>query len=517
MSSLEETDLHVEQARRIALPSLIGMEIGHTLWEKGWQPYPFLLHAERELVSAAVDTEEQDWYILNAPNQIGKTSYAALFIFWFIGMFPDRQVIFISYSGEYSSEIGRLVRDLFRMHGERLFGLTVDPDNDSQGDWSLKGHPAGGMLSVGWTGQIQGRQGHLVWVDDLLRTIIEAASPTTKDAQWAEWQGTMFGRRQPGSLYVVSQTRLAEDDLSGRLLAQRNNGGGIPWKHLMYPGLCWVPEDHEGTPEEYRDILGRAPGDPLVTRFSRTKDTPEDNWWRLAQRQLDNPQVFDCMVQQNPTNSESGMFPEDRWVLEYRADWPARYLHTRAWDIAGTEGSGDFTVGALVGKGYDGRYYIEGRYREQVGPEAGIEAVKMHAEADGHAVTIQIEQGKSGSEKTLLEFYQQHLPGYTVEPAKTDGTKEQRAQTYSVLQRQGKVVLPADDDDAVWVAAWIKEAKGMMGDGRRPRHDDTIDCGAYAVRWLAQSDVVSWHDPTDLTDDIERQLELEQMLADMGL
>lgn len=510
-----QADSHIEQARKVALPSLLGVEIGHTIWPKPWKPYPFILDAERELVAATIDEEDQDWFILNAPNQIGKTSFAVLFIFWFIGMFPDRQVIFISYSGEYSSEMGRLVRDLFKLHGERLFGLTIDPDNDSQGDWSLKGHPAGGMLSVGWTGQIQGRQGHLVWIDDLLRTIIEASSSTTKDAQWAEWKGTMWGRRQPGSTYVVSQTRLAEDDLSGRLLKERDDGGYIPWKHLLYPGLCWVPDDYDGDPAHYRDRLGRAPGEPLVTRFSRTKDTPDNNWWTLAQKQLDSPAVFDCMVQQNPVNSESGMFPEDRWAYEYRADWPERFISTRVWDIAGTEGSGDYTVGSLASKSFDGRYYIEERFREQVGPERGIREVVEHAEVDGYAVTIQIEQGKSGSEKQLTEFYAQHLAGYIVEPAKTDGTKEQRAQTYSLLQRQGKIVLPADEKDAEWVAAWVKEHKGMMGDGRKPRHDDQIDTGAYAIRWLAQHEASVWRDPNDV--DIERQMQLEEMLASMGL
>ena len=115
--------------------------------------------------------------------------------------------------------------------------------------------------------------------------------------------------------------------------------------------------------------------------------------------------------------------------------------------------------------------------------------MKALAEADGHAVTIQVEQGKSGSEKQLLAFYAQHLPGFTVEPALTDGTKEQRATTYSVIQKQRKVVLPADEEDAEWVQKWIREHKGMMGDGRRPRHDDQIDVGAYAVRWLAQHEI----------------------------
>ena len=194
------------------------------------------------------------------------TTIAVLLIFWYIGMFPDRQVIFISYSDGYSTETGRLVRDLFKAHGERFFGLTVDRDNDSQGDWSLVGHPSGGMLSVGIGGQITGRQGHLVWIDDILKTMEEAASATVKDGHWSAWQGAIWGRRQPGSTYVVASTCLANDDLSGRLKAQQDAGGGIPWKRLVYPGICYAPEDYEGDPAEYRSgARGTAPHPVLPT------------------------------------------------------------------------------------------------------------------------------------------------------------------------------------------------------------------------------------------------------------
>jgi phage terminase large subunit-like protein len=512
-----QTEAAIEQANRVALPSLIGIELGKNIWEDGWDPYPFLLDMERELVPACMDRDEQQWFIINAPNQIGKSSMALLLIFWYIGMFPDRQVIFISYSDGFSHETGRKVRDLFDTYGEELFGLTVDKDNDSQGDWSLTGHPSGGMLSVGIGGQITGRQGHLVWIDDILRTAEEAASGPRKDTHWKEWQGTIWGRRQPGSVYVVSSTRFADDDLAGRLLKQQSEGGGIDWKVLLYPGLCWVPDDYEGKPEDYRDRLGRAPGDPLVTRFSKPSDTRASNWWVTAEKQLQNPQLFDCMVQQNPTNSDTGMFPEDRWLLIPRADWPDRYIQTRAWDIASTEGGGDYTCGTLCGKDFDGLYYIENVWREQVGPEAGIRAVKDTAGVDGYGVVIQIEEERSGAAKQLSEFYAQHLVGYMVEPAKTDGTKEQRAYIYSTLQKGRKVVLPSDEEDDEWVQRWIKSHKGMMGDGRKPKFDDEIDTGAYGIRWLAQHEAAEYLDPNDLDNDPAQMMAMMELLEAAGL
>lgn len=505
----------LELAEIIALPSRIGMAYGERIWPGGWQPYPFLLDAEREIVAACADESKEDWFILNAPNQIGKTAYAALLLFWFIGMFPDKQVIFISYSDAYSHEVGRLVRDLFKLYGQELFGLTVDRDNDSQGDWSLAGHPGGGLLSVGIGGLITGRQGHLVWIDDVLRNMQEAASAPTKEAHWKEWKGTIWGRRQPGCTYVVSATRLADDDLTGRLEKEQLEGGGIPWKRLVYPGICVLPDDYDGDPDDYVDRLGRRVGEPLQTRFSRPTDTVDDNWWVTARKQLNSDIIFDCMIQQNPVNSESGMFPEDRWVKLPRADWPEMWMSVRAWDIASTKGSGDYTCGTRVFRSYDGRYFIDRPYHEQVGPTAGIAAVVSHAHSDGAHVPVLIERGKSGSEKQLLEFYAQKLPGFQVEAAVTDGTKEQRAFTYSVLQQGGSVVLPADDEDAEWVEEWIKEHKGMMGDGRRPKHDDRIDTAAYAVRWLAASEIAEYANGDDI-DDTE-MFELWTQLEEMGL
>jgi predicted phage terminase large subunit-like protein len=498
-----------------ALPSRIGETLGKQIWGHDWKPFPFILDAEREIVAACLREDTQDWFIMNCPNQVGKTSWAGvLLIFWYLGMFPDKQVIFISYSDGYSGEYGRLVRDLFKQHGQRLFGLTVDSGNDSVGDWSLKGHPAGGMLSVGIGGQITGRQGDLVVIDDILRTMQQAASVADKETHWKEWQGAIWGRRQPGSVYVVTATRLALDDLTGRLLEQKRHSGGrgIQWVELIYPGLCEPPPDYDGDPDDYVDRLGRRVGEPLLTRFSKPGDTPEHNWWTDAKEALDNDMLFDCMVQQNPARAEGGMFPVSKWRLELRADWPQIYMKARAWDMAATGGAGDYTCGSLLGRAVNGDIYVFGRERAQLTSSQSIERVKSTAEADSAVVPIVIEEEKGSSGKNVVEFYRRELPGYQVVSAPTSGTKEQRATPYSILQQGGHVVLPADDDDAEWVSEWIKEHSGMMGDGRRPRHDDQIDTAAHAVTYLLDHGLVEVVDPHQAPHDtLNMMLYFEEM------
>jgi predicted phage terminase large subunit-like protein len=512
MSQTAELDL----LRTISLPSRIGQELGESIWGHKWKPFPFILEAEREIVEGCLREDTQDWYILNCPNQVGKTSWAGvLLIFWYIGMFPNKQAIFVSYSDGYSGEYGRLVRDLFKQHGKRLFGLEVDSGNDSVGDWSLKGHPSGGMLSVGIGGQITGRQGHLVVIDDVLRTIQDAASATVKETHWKEWQGSIWGRRQPGCVYVVTATRLAIDDLSGRLVDQMNHGQGkgIQWNQLLYSGLCEVPDDHEGPAEDYRDRLGRKEGEPLETRFSKPTDTSDDNWWTDAKDALNNDQLFDCMVQQNPGRSESGMFPKDNWRFALREDWPQIYNLARGWDLASTKGGGDWTVGAKMGRSVDGDLYVFGPERAQLASHDGIERVKKTAKSDGAHVPIVVEEEKGGG-KNLVAFYRRELPGYQVIGSPVTGTKEQRATPYSTLQQGGHCWLPADDADSEWVNEWIKEHAGMMGDGRRPKHDDQIDAASHAVNHLLKHGLVEIADPNDLT---MNDMDMMNYLEEMGL
>lgn len=107
--------------------------------------------------------------------------------------------------------------------------------------------------------------------------------------------------------------------------------------------------------------------------------------------------------------------------------------------------------------------------------------MKAAAARDGYGVKIIIEQEKAGAGKTVVENYQRLLSGYTVEPGKVDGSKEERATPYSALQQRRRVRLP---EGAEWLEEWKKEHRAMIGDGRRGRHDDQIDAAAFGVREL---------------------------------
>ena len=498
----------LELLERIATPSRLGQYIGRDVWGDDWKPYPFLIDAEKHIVSACLSEDTDDFLMMNVPPQSGKTSFSGfLLILWFLGHFPDKQVIFVSYSDDYSRNWGALVRDAMKKYGGELFGLTVNREQEAASDWSLKGHPRGGMLSVGIGSQITGRSGDLVVVDDVIKNMEEAASATIKKKHLRDWDGTIITRRQPGCTYVITATRFADDDLSGGLWERTQKKGykGDTWTQLVYPAIAV-----EG------DLLGREVGDPLHTRFTRVTDTKEKSHFLQIRNTID-PFTFDCLYQQDPSSSELGMFPPDKWRYMLRSEWPDLYTRVRAWDLAATEGSGDWTVGAMMGKSVDGDLFVCGRYREQHSADVILADLKAQAVVDGPQIPILIERERSGAGKTNVEFYRKELTGFTVEDANADGTKEQRARPYEVMQKSGRVILPADEEDEDWVKEWVTEHKGMMGDGRRPRHDDQVDTGAYAARYLLEHGVVELIDPNDIELNFKDMLEFDQWMETIGL
>lgn len=155
-------------------------------------------------------------------------------------------------------------------------------------------------------------------------------------------------------------------------------------------------------------------------------------------------------------------------------------MEVRVWDLAATEGGGDWTASAKVGRSGD-NFYILDLLRVRLSAGDVQDLVKQVTAADGTAVKVKIEEEKGGAGKSLILAFQRLLVGHVVEAAKAEGSKEQRATPYSAEQNKRRVFLPRKDK-ATWdVKGFIEEHRKMMGDGRRPRHDDQIDVTAYAI------------------------------------
>jgi len=478
---------------RMALPSSVGQYIGPQVFGEPYVMFPFVKYAEQRIVDALLDIDHERYIIINAPPQVGKSTYCGILLpFWITGMFPSWQLMYISYSDDFSTARGKDVRQLHQLYGRELFGSSIDPDFTAATDWRVS-NGRGGMLSVGIGGLITGRPGHVIIIDDLIKNAQEASSAATKKSHLAEWDGTINRRIQPGGTVIIIATRWAEDDLSGALIERMKEPGysGPQWEVIEFPAFAEPADDIELTDDElaeWRDIIGREYGEVLDCRFSRIPNRAPEDFFTLARAGMDGF-AWSCLYQQKPSAREGGMFPVVNWQFYDPKELPLMDKQVRVWDLAATEGGGDWTVGTLMGRSGDKFYVLDvQRFRKSAG---GVQdEVKRVAAMDGYGVKIKLEEEKGGSGKSVTEAYSRLLIGHTVQPAKAEGDKESRATPYSSEQNKRRVFLPRPGTVDWDVKAFIEEHRKMMGDGRRPKHDDQIDTAAYAVLEMLGSGVV---------------------------
>lgn len=406
-----------------------------------------------------------------------------------LGHWPDTRVILIAYSDDLAIRSGALVRDIFMKWGPEFFGQTVDANYESKQEWRLAGHQ-GGMLSVGIGSRISGMPGDLVVLGDLIKGMEEAGSTKTKETHWAEFHGAILPRLQPGGTMLLGATRFADDDMSGRIDAQAKDPeyDGDRWESLVFKAIAEPDFDEENPDDpEWRDLLGRKRGEPLKTRFSKPGEEEDPERWHdsffYRRKRTTVPFIFSVVYEQEPTSPTGGMFPPDKWAWYDPDDKPWMQSRRRAWDLAASEGGGDYSVGGLVTKDVDDVFYVQDITRFQKGANEVMDEVKVTAFTDGVSVPVLIEGSRNGDGLAVIAFYKRELKNYTVTMARAEGSKEERARPYSTLMQQGRVKLPRGKDGKSpdWVAPFIDEHRKMMGDGRKGRYDDQCLVGETAV------------------------------------
>jgi predicted phage terminase large subunit-like protein len=509
------TDLQL--LRIIGLPSLIGQHIGMEVWGEPYVIFPWIEYMEQRIIEAIMDTSHERYIMIAAPPQTGKSSYVGTLLpFWLTGMFPQKQTMYIGYSDEFATIRGKDVQDLHRVYGRRMFDSQIDPRFQAGSDWRLKGSK-GGMLCAGIGGGITGRPGHIIVIDDLIKKGEEAASKATLDKHVDEWDRTISTRLQPGGTVILMATRWAEGDLQGVLKERMAEPDymGPQWEMLEFPAFAEPPEDMDLTEDElkeWRDVLGRKHGEVLDCRYSRIPGREPDDYYKLKRSSTD-IYAWSSMYQQHPSVREGGLFPKENWVYEPMDSWPQMFETVRVWDMAATEGAGDFTVGTKIGRGADGRFYVMDVQRFRRGPGEVEKAVIRQAELDGFLTRIMIEEEKGGAGKSTIDAYQRLLPGRRVDAAKAEGQKVTRAMPYASQQNQHRVVLPPAGSVSWSVKDFVDEHAKLMPDGRGPRNDDQIDTAAYGVASLIDAGGVDLWIPAQGVDGLRPEEQMDRLIA----
>lgn len=322
-------------------------------------------HWQMARMHSAIDTAITDTItgrtepvlIIETPPRHGKSELISKYLpAWFLCCRPERQVILASATADLAAKWGRQGRSIVREWG-RLFGVGVSEDRGSADDWETTA--GGGMRTAGVGGDVMGRGGHLLIIDDYIKNAEEAFSKTIRDKQWDWWNSTFSTRLEPEGCVVVMATRWHEDDLIGRLLKAADAGEGLPVRRVRLPA---VAEDD--------DPLGRKPGEALWPErwpLGPERGLTINGYGRKvvglnSRRSMVGPHWWGSLYQQRPTRDGLTAWPEAYFGdVIWPAAWPDAFeLSAIAVDPSRGRDSkkGDYT--AIVFAGVSGeRYYVD--------------------------------------------------------------------------------------------------------------------------------------------------------------
>lgn len=409
---------------------------------------------------------------LSMPPQHGKSmSITETLPSWYLGRWPDRRVIEVSYNDDFAKKFGRRNREKVDRYGERVFGIRVSDTTSAVQEWELS-NGVGGMQSRGVGGSITGNPANLIIIDDPVKNQQEAVSETFRERIWDEWLYSIKTRLHAKGKVIVIMTRWHEDDFVARLLQHES---GVQYINLP----CEAEED---------DLLMREPGETLGDVLG--KDKAWLAWFKAAySRNNGGSRAWEALFQGRPTALEGNLIRREWWryyrVHPDASDPDARIMPRRwdeviqSWDCTFKDSDGtDFVVGTVWGRvGAD--IYLLDMHRERMDLPTTMEAIIAMSEKWPQAVVKLVEDKANGP--AVIQMLRTKVRGLiAVEP---NGGKTARVQAILGVIQSGNVWLP-NVEDAPWVLDFVNECSSFLPNADN-LHDDIVDSMSQALNRLA--------------------------------
>ena len=428
--------------------------------------YQYARHQKHMFDAMRQAAENNERLIMSVSVRHSKSvTCSQVFPAWWLGHHPhDRIILGTSESGLASTFSGK-ARDLLNEWGQPIFGTTVYPGSRSRTKWNTSQNGQmldGGITAVGRQGSPEGRGGSII-IDDPYRSFLDAMSPLTREQVKEWWLNTLAPRMEPDSFAVVLCARWHEDDLSGFLMREY----GTRWREVRLPAIC----DREDDP------LGREVGEALwPERWSLERLEQA----RAETTSLEGSATFEARYQQTPLSLKARMFPADEWqwidegdpILGKVVKW------VTAWDLAATDGGGDWTVGVTMGRLPDNRVVIRDVVRVREGADRRDRTMCAAAGKNGRRVTIRIPQDPGAAGKMEVVRLKRLLAGHHVVSALVSGSKQLRAMGWSSCVQSGSALIVRSPEARALVACHSNFT------GRDGGLDDDVDAAADAYNWL---------------------------------
>lgn len=350
--------------------------------------------------------------------------------------------------------------------------IRLRGDQSSKSDFMNTGR--GEKMSTSVTSNIMGNHGHFIIVDDPMdpkESLSEVQRETAND--WMS--GTLSSRKkdQANTPTILIMQRLHENDCTADMIERIKEARRIAIKEgnevapLRLKHICLPAEvSNRIKPKQLTSYYKDGLMDPI----------------KLPQEVLSEKKVkeyfYAGQFEQWPVPIGGGMFKIDRIKIDV-SDGKWNQL-VRFWDKAGTEGgTGAFTVGLLMGKDREGRFWILDIIRGRWDSAKRESIIRQTAMIDGKNVIIGVEQEPGSGGKESAQATVRNLAGWTVivdKPSGADSSKIQRADPFSTQVNSSNVSMIK----AEWNLAFLGEL-GMFDKGK---YKDQVDASSGAFNIL---------------------------------
>lgn len=417
------------------------------------------------------------------PPGSAKSTYAdVIFVPWFMGKKPRRNVILASYASDITRKQGRRARQLIRSKPYmNLMGRKLMSDQSAADEWALDNGSefmGGGLLS-GLTGNRAG----LGILDDPIRGREAAESQAIRDKTWDAYIDDFCSRLIPGAPQIMILTRWHQDDPAGRILPEDWAGesgifggrDGRIWHVVCLPAIA----------DRADDPLGRKIGETLW---------PE--WFSLAHWEPFklNTRTWTSLYQQKPSADEGSFFKIDWFHRFTQAETPKNLnIYITTDHAPGGKEDSDYNTARVWGIDPNQHIWMLDGYKVQstIDKFMGVKLDQITGEqalADQGVLPLikkwkplcwfpeDDNNWKSAKPFVLAAMRKHRIPCRIEEISTAGGDKPTKAQPFQAKASMGEVHLP--------IGPMGEEALEQYKRFPACKNDDDVDCAANMGRAL---------------------------------
>lgn len=285
--------------------------------------------------------------VINIPPRHGKSFYLIVAIAWYLGRFPEREVMLVTLSQDLSHDLSSKLIKLMRSDVYRQTFPNTQISSDRASATDFRTTQGGGFYAGSFDTRMTGRGAHFIAFDDSL-SAQDARSKAKRDNVIETYEmmlSTRLNDEKTGVILAMSQ-RVHIDDLSQHLIAQG-------FELLALPFLAEVDEAYPVGKHWFRRRIDE-PLDPrrfppeILDAFQSSKA----------------PHVWKTQYQLRPTAPDSNILKLSYFPIIDAL--PSGGQTIISWDLASSIGErAAFSVGLIIQRHGDVSYLkhvIRGRF-----------------------------------------------------------------------------------------------------------------------------------------------------------